>query len=149
MSTTFVTGKNSTLSIATAGSGTLTYTPIDQVKTTNYTGTKLDTDDITNMSSPGAFREYAPTLNDAGQLAVSGVFDPADPGQLMFSAAFNAQTLISVKHQYAPAQGQTTGFLRTFSGYVVENTLDLQFDKTSTFNATIKITGPITDTPGS
>lgn len=149
MSTAFVTGKSSTLSIATSGTGTPTYTVVNQIKTTNYSGTKLDTDDITNMTSPGAFREYAPTLNDAGQLAISGVFDPADPGQLMFSAAFNAQTLISVKHQFPVAQGQTTGFLRTFVGYVTENTLDLQFDKASTFNATIKITGPITDTPGS
>jgi len=149
MSTAFVTGKGSTLSIATAGSGTLTYTEVKQIKTTQYSGTKMDTEDITNMDSPGAFREYAPTLNDGGQLAVSGVFDPADPGQLMFSAAFNAQTLISVKHQFAPASGQTVGFLRTFVGYVTENTLDLQFDKSSTFNGTLKITGQITDTPGS
>jgi hypothetical protein len=70
MSTAFVTGKGSTLSIATAGSGTLTYTEVKQIKTTQYSGTKMDTEDITNMDSPGAFREYAPTLNDGGQLAV-------------------------------------------------------------------------------
>lgn len=74
MSTAFITGKNSILSIAVASAtGTPTFTPIDQIKTTQYSGRKTDLEDITNMSSPGVTREYAPTLNDAGQLAISGV----------------------------------------------------------------------------
>ncbi|AEU36178.1 phage tail protein [Granulicella mallensis] len=153
MSTAFISGKSSVLSIAAASAtGTPTFTPINQIKTTQYSGRKMDTEDITNMSSAGVTREYAPTLNDAGQLAISGVWDPSDPGQLMLSAAFDAQTLLSVKHQLPLIQDaatvQTTGPLLTYVGYVTESTFDIQFDKSSTFNATIKITGVITIAPG-
>lgn len=146
MSTTFVTGRGSALSISTDGT---TYTPVLQIKTTQYSGSKGDMEDVTSMSSPGATREWAPTLLDSGQLACSGVFSPADPGQLMLGSAFAAQQLVYVKHQYAPAAGQTTGFLRSFKAYVTDHNLDLQFDKAGAFSSTLKITGLITDVAGS
>jgi hypothetical protein len=148
MSTTatkFVLGKGSVFSISTNGT---TYTPVAQIKTISFSGGKLDTEDITNMDSPGDFREYAPTLLDAGQAAISGVFNPADPGQLMLAATFLGPTLVTCKLQYPVMAGFTTGFLRTFTGWVTESNLDAQFDKSSTLSATIKVTGPITDTPG-
>lgn len=71
----------------------------------------------------------------------------------MLSAAFDGQTLLSVKHQLPliqdAATAQTTGPLLTYVGYVTECTFDIQFDKSSTLNATIKITGVINITPGS
>jgi hypothetical protein len=146
MATKFILGKGSTFSIST--DGTL-FTPVKQLKTVQFSGGKSDLEDVSNMDSPGAFREFAPTLLDAGQAAVNGVFNPGDPGQLAFNAAFVAQTLVHCKLQFAPAAGDSTGFLRTFAGYVTENNLDAQFDKSSTLAATVKITGPITDTPGS
>jgi hypothetical protein len=146
MATKFVLGKGATFSIST--DGTL-FTPVKQLKTIQFSGGKSDLEDITNMDSAGAFREFAPTLLDAGQAAVNGVFNPADPGQLAFNAAFIAQTLVHCKLQFAPAPGDSTGFLRTFSGYVTDDNLDAQFDKASTLAATVKITGPVNDTPGS
>jgi predicted secreted protein len=143
--TKYVIGKGSVFSISTDGT---TFTPVKQIKTIQFSGGKSDTEDITNMDSTGNYREYAPTLLDAGQASVSGVFDPLDPGQLMFAAAFTGQVLVHCKLQYPATQGQTTGFLRTFAGWVTESNLDAQFDKTSTLAATIKVTGPFTDTAG-
>ena len=144
--TKYVLGKGSVFSISTTSGGT--FTPVKQIKTIQFSGGKSDTEDITNLDSTGNYREFATTLLDAGQVALSGVFDPLDPGQLMFAAAFTGQTLLFCKLQYPPTQGQTTGFLRTFTGWVVEQNQDAQFDKSSTISATIKVTGPFTDVAG-
>ena len=148
MATTFVLGNGSTLSIQTSGSST--YVLVKQMKTVTYSGSKLDLEDITNLDSVGAYREYAPTLRDAGTVATEGVFAPADPGQIALTAAFDVSVPILVKHQLPPAAGQTTGILQTFAAYVAERpTFDTQADKTSSFKASLKITGPITTTLGS
>lgn len=145
--TKFHLGKGGVFSISMDG-GT-TYTPVKQLKTCSFTGAKSDFEDVTNMDSPGATREFAPTLLDSGEAQIQGVFLDTDPGQLAFNAAYAAQTLLTCKLQMAPRAGQTVGYLRTFSGYVSEgNNLDAQFDKSSTFSGTIKISGPITVTAG-
>ena len=141
--TAFILGAGSTFSISTDGT---TFTPINQLKTIQFSGAKLSTDDITNMSSPNAFTEIAPTNLDAGQATVSGVFDPHDAGQTMLAACFNGRTLVSCKAVLATMAGDTTGFTRTFSAYVTDNNIDLSFDKATTISATFKITGAITDT---
>lgn len=147
MATNFLIGKGAVFSISTDGT---TFTPVKQLKTIQFSGAKSDYEDITNLDSAGATREWAPTLLDSGQASISGVFDPVDPGQEALSAAFLAQTKVSCKLQFAKASDETTtGMLRTFSGYISERTLDAQFDKSSTITATVKITGVITDTFGS
>lgn len=145
--TKFHLGKGGVFSISTDG-GT-TFTAVKQLKTCSFSGAKSDFEDVTNMDSPGATREFAPTLLDAGECQIQGVFLDSDPGQLAFNAAYAAQTLLSCKLVMAPRPGQTTGYTRTFSGYISEgNNLDAQFDKSSTFSGTVKISGPITSTPG-
>jgi len=139
----FVLGQGSVFSISTDGT---TFTPVNQLKTVSFTGTKLDTEDITSMSSPNSFREFAPTLLDSGQVSISGVFDPHDTGQTSFAAAFNAITLLTCKLVFPVMVGDSTGFTREFSGYVTEYTLSDAFDKSANLSATIKITGQITDT---
>ena len=147
MATKYVVGKGSVFSISVDG-GT-TYVPVKQIKTISFSGGKSDLEDVTNMDSTGAYREFAPTLLDAGSAALSGVMQPSDPGQLVMASAFTSQTLVKAKLQYPIATGQTVGFLRSFYGYIQDSNIDAQFDKASTLSATIKITGPFTDTPGS
>ena len=148
MATVYVIGNGSTFSIETSGSSS--FVPVKQLKTASYSGSKLDLEDTTNLDSVGGYREYAPTLRDAGSVAVEGVFAPADPGQIALTAAFDVSVPIQVQHQLPPAQGQTKGILQTFSAYVAERpTFDTQADKVSTFKASLKITGPITTTLGS
>jgi len=145
--TKFHLGKGGAFSISTDG-GT-TYTQVKQLKTCSFTGAKSDFEDVTNMDSPGATREWAPTLLDGGQCQIQGVFLDSDTGQLAFNAAYAAQALLTCKLQMAPRAGQTVGFKRVFTAYCEEgNNLDAQFDKSSTFQGTLKITGPVTDTAG-
>lgn len=146
MASKFQIGKGTVVSISTNGT---TFTPVSQAKTISFSGSKMDLDDITNMDSAGAYHEYAPTLLDAGQVSLQGVFDPDDAGQLSLHASFEAQTLLVVKVQFPKSSSQTsTGLLRTFSAYVTAHDIDVQFDKSSTFSSTLKITGGITNTDG-
>jgi hypothetical protein len=146
--TKFQLGKGAVLSSSTDG-GT-TWTPIKQLKTITFSGSKQDFDDITNLDSPGAVREVVPTLIDPGTADFQGVFNGTDPGQLALSAAFTAQTPLEFKLQFAPGATQTVGFLRTWNGYMASKPqVDAQMDKASTFSGSVKITGPVTDTPAS
>lgn len=148
MATNFVIGKGTAFSISVDG-GT-TFIPVPQIKALTFSGSKSDLEDITNMNSIGAFREYAPTLLDSGQVSFNGVFDPVGTGQTALHGAFTAQTLVFCKLQFPKASDQTaTGFLRTFTAYVSEFNIDAQFDKASTLSGVLKITGPTNDTPGS
>lgn len=147
--TSYALGKNGTVSISLDGTA---FTPIAALKSISYSGDQQSYETITNMDSPGAQDEYAPTTSTPGTAQAQGVFSPfGDPGQIMSAAARQSQVLLTVKQQMAPAIGQTKGFSRTFNAYVQECNCpsDQQYDKASTFNVTFKITGPKTDTFGS
>lgn len=143
--TVYTLGKGSVLSISTDGTA---FTPVKQLKTITFSGSELAFDDVTNLDSPGAVREYAPTLITPPDCDFQGVFNGADPGQIMLSAAFDAQQPLNCKLQLAPGKNQTTGLLRTFTAFVKSKPqIDAQMDKASTFSGSLKITGLSVDTP--
>jgi predicted secreted protein len=143
------TGKGTVFSIGTAGS-TPTYTAVAELKTFAFTGTKNDTEDVTNSDSAGRYREYLVTLADAGEISISGNYVASDTGQIAFSAAFESAARRPFKIQLPLAPGQTTlGDTITFLGYVIGDDLDIQYDKAVTFASKIKITGARTFTTGS
>ena len=151
--TTFYMGRGSTFSISIDGT---TFTPVKQLQQVSYSGGKLNFDDITNLDSPSpvgsnaVFEEVAPTTNSSGQCQLSGVFSDSDAGQVMFIAAFNNVQLLTVKMQMAPRTGQTKGFLRTYTAYVQEPpNYSYGTTKAVSFQGSLKITGPMTDTVGS
>lgn len=149
MATKYLIANGATFSFEPAGGSA--FIPVGQLKTTAYSGSKLDLEDITTLSSNLGYREYAPTLRDAGMVAIEGVFDPLDPGQQALTAAFDVALPISVQHQFPVASDESTkGPLQTFAAYVTERpTFDAAVGKTSSFKANLKITGPITTTYGS
>lgn len=142
------TGKGTVFSIGTSGE-TPTYTPVAELKTFSFSGTKNDTEDVTNSDSAGRAREFLVTLLDSGEVSISGNYVAADAGQTAFRAAFNTGVILPFKMvlPLAPAQ-TTTGDTITFNGLVTENDLDIQFDKAITFSAKVKISGVITVTTG-
>jgi len=143
------TGKGTVFSIGTAGV-TPTYTGVSELKTFSFSGTKNDTEDVTNSDSAGRAREFLVTLLDSGEISVSGNYVASDAGQIAFRAAFNSGVILPFKIQLPLAPGQTTlGDLFTFLGLVTENALDLQFDKATSFAGKVKISGLITYTEGS
>jgi hypothetical protein len=147
--TSYILGKGASLSISPTSTGTLT--PIAQLKQITFAGATADYADITNLSSPGNYKEYAPTLLDSGTATVTGILDPAgDPGQTAVGAAFEAETLNYFTVQFAPAAGQTVGAKRAFAGYVSKKPgMNAQLNDAVGFDFELKISGAITDTPGS
>lgn len=142
--------KGTVFSFGTASTGTVTFTNVAEIKSIQFSGGKVDLEDVTNMDSPGAFREKTPTLLDGGDLSLSGNYVSGDAGRVAFNTAYLGRTLISCKVVLPLAPGQTTvGDSFTFNGYVSENNVDLQFDKAASFSAKITITGPVTPVAGS
>jgi len=141
------TGKGGTLSISSDGT---TFTLVKQIKDIKSSGQKSNFADITNLDSPSAFIERIPTTLDSGTLSLTVVSNPADAGQLMLLASFQAQTKLTVKLQYPKVGAQTTtGLLKTFSAYVSAAPMpSMSIGDSSTFDAELTITGPVVDTPG-
>lgn len=140
-------GKGGTLSISTDGTA---FTLVKQVQKISSSGQKSNFADITNLDSPDNYVEKLPTTLESGSLSFTVVSNPADAGQLMLLAAFQAQTKLTVKLQYPKVGAQTTtGLLKTFSAYVSAAPMpSMAVADASTFDAELMITGPVVDTPG-
>ena len=142
--------KGTVFSFGPLATGTIAYTTVAEIKTLQFSGGKVDLEDVTNMDSPGAFREKVPTLLDGGDLSLSGNYVSGDAGRTAFNTAFLGRTLVACKVVLPMAPGQTTtGDSFTFNGYVTENNIDLQFDKVASFSAKITVTGPFIEVAGS
>lgn len=152
MATKATTGKSAILAIGSGESPT----PVLQVKTWSFSGQQAKYDDTTNAGSPAqgaaVMEEAIPSTVSPGQLTVSGVFLPTDPGQESLASAFLSQALTSFTFTFPLFPGQTTtGNSYAFSGYVQDmpNAVDVDYSKAINFKTTIKIQGPITVTAGS
>lgn len=102
-------------------------------------GGKADLADVTSMSSTGAYREYLPTLLDAGDLTLEGNFlGNQDASQTLLQTLFDNQTLSTGCSLAAPGGKGTL----TFDCYISEPpNFNFQHDKAVTFSAKVKITG--------
>lgn len=146
-----VAGKGTVFSIQTSAAGVtpIVYSPVAEIKTLDNTGSKNDLEEVTNFDSEGRFKEYIVTLADAGDLSIAGNYITSDAGQAAFRAAFNAGTVLSYTIVLPLQSGQSTsGEKWTFNGIVSELDNNVSYDKALTFSAKVKITGPITVTPG-
>ena len=142
-------GKGTVFSIGTSGL-TPTYSAVAELKTFSFSGSKNDTEDVTNSDSAGRAREFIVTLLDAGEISLSGNYVASDAGQVALTAAFNSGAILPYKIQLPVAPNQTTsGDVITFIGLMVENDLNLSFDKAIAFSAKIRISGITTYTSGS
>jgi predicted secreted protein len=119
------------------GAGGGTFTEIAEVTKIARTGGKSDMADVTNMDSPSAYREYLPTLLDAGDISIDGNYlGNQDASQASFQALFDNQTLSTWEIVLPQSFGTWT-----FSAYVSAFDFDLPHDKQATFSAKLKITG--------
>lgn len=105
------------------------------------------------MDSVGAYKETIITLLDPGEISISGNRVPGDAGQTAFNEAYGNRAKISCQIQLPidAAAGQSqNGDVYSFDAWVTQPALvDLQYDKAISFNAKVKITGPVTLTAGS
>lgn len=131
-----------------AGSGA-GFTTIAEVKKVDFTGGKADTADVTNMDSTGAYREFLPTLLDAGELSFDGNYlGNADITQAELQSTFDSQILASWKIVLPTPPGESVSRgTWSFLAFVTSFDPSFPIDKESSFTAKLKITGARTFTP--
>lgn len=128
----------------------LAYTQVAELKTLNFSGSKNDSEDVTNFDSNGRAKEYIVTLLDSGEISIAGNYIAGDTGQAAFRAAFSSGAVLSFKMVLPLQAGQTSvGETWVFNGFVEELDNDVQYDKALTFSSKVKITGLVNVTPGS
>jgi predicted secreted protein len=107
------------------------------------TGSKADEVDVTNMDSPGAYREFITTLLDAGTISFDGNLIADDPTQAQVQADFDGRvrSAWSIVLPVNPATGATYGHW-DFQAFVSSVDFDLPHDKQATISGKLRITGP-------
>lgn len=138
-------------STATASYGTLlkqgdgamseAFTSITEVTNLSSPGMKLDLQEVTNMESPTAWREFIATLKDAGEVTVEFNGLPAETQQVALRTCLVNKTKRNFRITFTDS-GPTTW---NFSGFVT-NFQYVPGDVNGALkgNATIKITGAMT-----
>lgn len=150
LKTLAVSGKGTTFGIQTSiVSSQPVYTNVAELKTLDFSGSKNDSEDVTNFNSAGRFKEFIPTLADAGDISISGNYIAGDTGQTAFRAAFASAAVLSFQITLPFQAGQTTqGETWVFTGFVSELDNTVQYDKVLSWTAKVKITGVVVVTLG-
>jgi len=117
------------------------FNEIAEVQTVDFTGSKVDLVDVTNMQSPTAYREYLATLKDAGELQFTANFIPGDSTQVSLQVAFDSRAVQHWKVILPSLLGEFD-----FNGIVTALDHSLNFDKEAKLTVKVKITGPNTFT---
>ena len=96
-----------------------------------------DTLDTTNLDSNG-YRQFIQGLKDAGEVSVSGYFNPADTtGQIALYNAYNSGT----SQNFVILFPSTVGASWTFQGIVTKIKTEASLEDAIPFEATIKVSG--------
>ncbi len=139
--TTAYQGRGSFLKKETSTSP-VTFTTIAQLQKFNFGGLKSTIEDITNLSSPDAFKEILPTIVDPGDISFDGILDPANT--TIAGLVDDLQNRTKDNWEIALTDGSTI----TFAGYVTEYVpVNVDYAKAITFSGKITISGAVVITP--
>lgn len=96
-----------------------------------------DTIETTTLDSDG-WRTFIGGLKDAGEVSISGYFNPADKnGQVAMYNAFNDDSVLDYKIIFPPTMGAQWGF----QGIVTAFSTGAELEDGISFEGTIKVTG--------
>src|ERR1043166_9249280 len=115
------------------------FNPIAEVRKVTISGNKVDFADVTNIQSPNNYKEFIPTLIEAGELSFECNYIPADTTQASLVTARDART----KHNWKVVLPSTLGNI-TFAGFVSSIDPSLDYSKEATLSVKVKITGAVT-----
>lgn len=143
MSTDAVVGQGFQLSVTTSLSP-LTVVTIGQLRTAKRSGSQTKMVTITNTDSVGAYEEVIPTIINPGDVDFTGVFGPNDASQVELQELQDARSLNTWKIELPNARGHWT-----FSAYVSDISMDIDYSKEVNFSGKLAISGPVIYTAGS
>lgn len=115
-------------------------TPVTVGGLTEIGGLELsaDTIDVTTLNSDGGYRDFVAGFKDAGEVSLSGFFDPTTgEGQAELFAAFESGEKTAFAIVFPTAMGKKW----TFNGIVTGFGTGATVEDPVTFSATIKVVG--------
>lgn len=127
--------------MAVAAQGTKIFIGINSVaELTSISGLELkgDTIETTVLDSAGGYRSFIQGFKDAGEVSISGYFNPGDTnGQANLFSLFTNGTVTAFKISFPSSLGAEWNFNGLVTGY----TTGAELENTVTFEAKIKVTG--------
>jgi hypothetical protein len=133
-------GRGTTLGIGA------TPTLVAELKSIKLSGRKFDTEDVTSLDSQA--REFIGSIADSGSWSLEGNRVGSDAGQTAMETAFAAGTVSQFTITLPKTGTQTSGDKFTFDGLITGLDYSIGVTEATTFSAEIKVSGPITITPG-
>lgn len=96
-----------------------------------------DTIDTTSLDSDGGYRTFIGGFKDAGEVSISGFFNPGDPGQAAVYAAFQSGDTKECTIVFPAALGASWEFSAVVTGF----STGAELEEAVSFEATLKVSG--------
>ena len=112
------------------------FTTVADVLAIDWNGKKLDTVDVTSMSSTGNYREFIPTLFDGGELTFGLNYNPTNATHSGLKTDYDARTLRNWQLVLPSSLGTWS-----FAGYITEMSLNADLAKQLMQSCKIKVSG--------
>ncbi len=129
--------------LAGGAAGAEVFTTIAEVTNLSGPTETLELIEATHMESPGARKEYIPSLLDSGEMTFDLNFLPGDANQNALRDDMNARA----KTNYQLVWTDLASTTYAFAGYVTNHGKTSQINDKLSAAVTVKITGDITVTP--
>lgn len=121
------------------GSPTENFTTINQVKSVDFSGSKLDTEEVTSADNTDGIKRHVDRLQDFGDCSVEILWNPNDATHQQLHNAWIAKG----SHDFKRIN--TSGFgTKSFTGIITSFDEKQQLDKATVKSCKIKLTGPVT-----
>lgn len=119
--------------------GGTTWTDVAELRTCDIPTHTVEKIERTHMGSPGRTKEYTPGLRDVNDVSFTFNFNSADYAAIF--ALETAGTVANWRHTLAPNDGETTGAIYEYDGFVEISGAPREVEGVTEVSATIKRTG--------
>jgi hypothetical protein len=139
-----VIGYGSAFGISTLITSPITYVQVAEVTDIDWAGITIGKEDVTNLGSPNAYREYKPSLVDPGTIALEGNWLDDATQTNMYQLASTRQTFAFQVQNLVQNSSKT--YTVTGMGFFekIAPLGKVSADKAIKFSAQIQITGIVT-----
>jgi|SRR5579863_5202484 len=118
-----------------------TFTVIQEIQMVDFTGSKTDLADVTNVESINARREFIATLIDSGECSFTANAIPTDPTQVLLQSVMDSR---ATRDYQVVLPGSPSLGTYSFKGIITSLDRNFDFSKEAKLTGKIKITGPLT-----
>lgn len=119
------------------------YTTLSEVADIKGPAQVLETDEVTNQSSPNQYKEFIATLLDGGEVTFVCNYIPGDATQNSTTGLLSWMQARGLQDWKIVPPGSLSSHVITFSAYVTKWDTGLPVAKHATLDVTLRITGPV------